>query len=110
MPGLVPDIRVLLDLPLPETWTAMTMQLAPVNLFMSAVVIAAWNSPVRAQTMPGGFVFLRDIAPSIIQDIRYAGSNNFMGRPIAGYGTGECVVKREVGLKLEAVQQDLARQ
>ncbi|MBR0875266.1 M15 family metallopeptidase [Bradyrhizobium tropiciagri] len=73
-------------------------------------MIAAWNSPVRAQTMPRGFVFLREIEPSIIQDIRYASSNNFMGRPIAGYGAGECVVKREVGLKLKAVQQELARQ
>lgn len=110
MPGLVPDIRVLLDFTLHETWTAMTMRLTPVKLLMSAVMIAAWNSPVRAQTMPRGFVFLREIEPSIIQDIRYASSNNFMGRPIAGYGAGECVVKREVGLKLKAVQQELARQ
>lgn len=63
-----------------------------------------------AQTLPGGFAYLRDIDPSIIQDIRYAGSNNFMGRPIAGYGAGECVVKREVGLALKAIQQELARQ
>ena len=35
-----------------------------------------------AQALPGGFVFLRDIDPTIIQDIRYAGSNNFVGRPL----------------------------
>ena len=29
---------------------------------------------------------LRDIDPTIIQDIRYADSNNFIGRPLAGYG------------------------
>ena len=67
-------------------------------------------APVRAQTLPGGFVYLRDIDPSIIQDIRYATSNNFVGRPLAGYGAGECVVKREVGLRLKAVQQELAAQ
>ena len=64
----------------------------------------------RPQSLPGGFAYLRDIDPSIIQDIRYAGSNNFMGRPLAGYGAGECVVKREVGLALKAIQQELARQ
>ena len=32
--------------------------------------------------LPGGFVYLRDIDPTIIQDIRYAGSNNFVGRPL----------------------------
>lgn len=67
-------------------------------------------SSALAQNMPGDFVFLRDIDPTIIQDIRYATSNNFMGRPIAGYGAAECMVKREVGLRLKAVQQELARQ
>ncbi len=60
--------------------------------------------------MPGDFVYLRDIDPSIIQDIRYAGSNNFMGRPMAGYDAAECVVKRPVGLALQKVQQELAPQ
>ncbi|KWV46849.1 peptidase M15 [Bradyrhizobium macuxiense] len=76
---------------------------------MIAAGLAAWMSPAVARDLPDGFVFLRDIDPTIIQDIRYATSNNFMGRPIAGYGAGECVVKREVGLRLKAVQQELAR-
>jgi D-alanyl-D-alanine dipeptidase len=60
--------------------------------------------------LPGGFVYLRDIDPSILQDIRYAGSNNFVGRTLKGYDTAECVVKREVGLKLKAIQQELSKQ
>jgi zinc D-Ala-D-Ala dipeptidase len=72
--------------------------------------ITAYAVPAIAQTLPGGFVYLRDIDPTIIQDIRYAGSNNFVGRPLAGYGAGECVVKREAGLALKAIQQELARQ
>ena len=67
-------------------------------------------SPASAQTLPGGFVFLRDIDPSIIQDIRYAGANNFMGRKLAGYGAAECVVKRDVGLALQRSQQELSLQ
>ena len=55
-------------------------------------------------------MFLRDIDPSIIQDIRYAGSNNFVGRPLAGYDSAECVVKRDVGLALKSIQQALAPQ
>jgi D-alanyl-D-alanine dipeptidase len=66
--------------------------------------------PAAAQTLPGGFVFLRDIDPSIIQDIRYAGANNFVGRRLAGYEAAECVVKREVGLALQRAQQELAPQ
>src|SRR6266571_1859476 len=64
----------------------------------------------NAQALSGGFVYLRDIDPGIIQDIRYAGSNNFVARPLAGYGASECVVKREVGLMLKSVQEELALQ
>nr|WP_092517548.1 M15 family metallopeptidase [Afipia sp. GAS231] len=73
-----------------------------------ALLVSA--SQTAAQSLPAGFAYLRDIDPSIIQDIRYAGANNFMGRPLAGYGTAECVVKREVGLALKTIQQELARQ
>jgi D-alanyl-D-alanine dipeptidase len=75
-----------------------------------ALSVAACIAPARAQTLPGGFVFLRDIDPSIIQDIRYAGSNNFVGRPLAGYDAAECVVKRDVGLALKSIQQALVPQ
>src|ERR1700730_2343924 len=75
---------------------------------VTALVIAASISQAHAQALPGGFAYLRDIDPTIIQDIRYAGSNNFVGRPLAGYDAGECVVKRDVGLALERVQRELA--
>lgn len=41
-----------------------------VKAIVIALTVAAFASPVGAQTLPGGFVFLRDIDPSIIQDIR----------------------------------------
>jgi D-alanyl-D-alanine dipeptidase len=76
-----------------------------------AVAVAASSSPAAgAETLPGDFAFLRDIDPTIVQDIRYAGSNNFIGRPLRGYGAGECVVKRAVGLALKSIQHELAPQ
>jgi zinc D-Ala-D-Ala dipeptidase len=81
-----------------------------VKAIVIALVVVAFASPARAPTMPGGFVFLRDVDPTIRQDIRYAGSNNFVGRPLAGYGAAECVVKRNVGLALKTIQQELAAQ
>src|SRR3954470_22618958 len=79
---------------------------------LAVVLMSAALAPAAAgaQTLPGGFVYLRDVDPTIIQDIRYAGSNNFVGRPLAGYQAGECVVKREVGLALKHIQQELAKQ
>jgi D-alanyl-D-alanine dipeptidase len=81
-----------------------------VKVIMIALAIVGSISSARAQTLPGGFVYLRDIDPTIIQDIRYAGSNNFVGRPLAGYEAAECVVTRDVGLALQRVQRELAPQ
>jgi D-alanyl-D-alanine dipeptidase len=64
----------------------------------------------QAQKLPAGFVYLRDVDPTIIQDMRYAGSNNFVGRPLRGYDAAECVVKREVGVLLKSIQEELALQ
>ncbi len=63
--------------------------------------------PAGAETLPADFVRLRDVDPSIIQDIRYAGSNNFVGRPLQGYDAAECIVRRDVALRLKAVQSEL---
>ena len=57
---------------------------------------------------PPGFVYLRDVDPTIAQDIRYAGSNNFVGHPLPGYVAPECILRRDVALALKQVQADLA--
>ncbi|HEY0328894.1 MAG TPA: M15 family metallopeptidase [Rhodopseudomonas sp.] len=71
---------------------------------------AALSVPAAAQPLPDDLVLLRAIDPSIQQDLRYAGVNNFMGRRIAGYDGAECVVKRPVGLGLREVQRELRGQ
>lgn len=86
---------------------------AVVGRTLSAMILISGliaSAATHAQDLPAGFVYLRDLDPTIIQDIRYAGSNNFVGRPLRGYEAAECVVKREVGLALKAIQQELARQ
>src|SRR5258708_22337719 len=88
----------------------MTIGMGIVKAIVVALVVIASFSGAFAQALPGGFAYLRDIDPTILQEIRYAGANNFIGRPLAGYGAGECVVKREVGLALKTIQRELARQ
>ena len=64
------------------------------------VVLAVFSAaPAFAgDVMPEGFVYLRDIDPTIQQDMRYAGSKNFTGRPAPGYDTPECVLARQAAL------------
>ena len=75
-----------------------------VGLLLAALPAAARES------MPKDFVYLRDVAPTIAQEIRYASPNNFTARPLPGYQAGECVLRRDAALALAKVAQDLAPQ
>jgi D-alanyl-D-alanine dipeptidase len=63
---------------------------------------------IAQPALPEGFVYLRDVDPSIAQDMRYAGPNNFVGRPLPGYEAAECVLRSDAALALKQVQADLA--
>ncbi len=71
--------------------------------FATAFLVLA--SEATAQTP---LVHLRDIDPTIRQDMRYAGHDNFTGRPLPGYDAGKCLLRRPVALALKRVQTELA--
>jgi D-alanyl-D-alanine dipeptidase len=73
------------------------------------VRLALTGPAAAAERLPAGFVYLRDVEPSIAQDMRYAGFDNFTGHPLPGYGAPECVLRRAVAQALAQVQADLAR-
>ena len=43
--------------------------------------------------------------PSLLTDIRYAGSNNFIGRPVAGYEAPLCLVSEAASVALGRAQE-----
>jgi zinc D-Ala-D-Ala dipeptidase len=47
---------------------------------------------------------LRDIDPTIIQDMRYASESNFTGQRVPGYEAGECILQKPVAIALLKVQ------
>ncbi len=57
--------------------------------------------------LPRDLVYLRDIDPTIREDIRYATANNFTGAPLPGYYRGACILRRAAALALKRVQADL---
>jgi D-alanyl-D-alanine dipeptidase len=76
-----------------------------------ALIATMLSLPALAgPALPKGFVYLRDTDPTIVQDIRYAGSHNFVGRPIGGYLAPECVLSASAANALRAVQGMLAEQ
>jgi zinc D-Ala-D-Ala dipeptidase len=71
-------------------------------------LIFAFGESVAQSALPPGFVYLRDVDPTIAQDMRYASADNFVGRPLPGYDAPECVLRRDAALALKQVQADLA--
>jgi D-alanyl-D-alanine dipeptidase len=74
-----------------------------------ALLLLALPATAR-EPLPAGFVYLRDVAPSIAQDIRYATPNNFTAAPLPGYDAPECILRREAAEALARVQAALSRQ
>jgi len=78
-----------------------------VNLLL---VIITFFFVSNASALPKGFVYLKDVDPTIIQDMRYATDNNFIGRPIKGYHAPQCILTREAARALSKLQQQLRQQ
>lgn len=60
--------------------------------------------------LPRGFTYLVDIDPSIQQDIKYAGEDNFVGRKIPGYEAACCIITTTAALVLLEMQKEMRQQ
>ena len=65
------------------------------------------SAAAPAGDMPEDFVYLRDVDPTILQDMRYAGRGNFTGAKVPGYEAPECVLVRQAAEALKDVQSGL---
>lgn len=70
----------------------------------------ALMSSAFAQQRPPSFVDVATVVPNLVVEMRYFGSNNFVGRPIDGYEKPVCYLTREAAAALAAVARDLEPQ
>ncbi len=75
-------------------------------LSLAAVCSGGLPAAARRAGPPEGFVRLADVVPSIKEDMRYAGKENFLGRPVPGYRAPQCWLRREVAQALAAVAKE----
>jgi D-alanyl-D-alanine dipeptidase len=71
-----------------------------------AGLLAILAAPALAGEPPQGFARLADVAPDIVQDMRYASANNVTGRPVPGYRAAQCWLRAEAARALAAAQAD----
>jgi zinc D-Ala-D-Ala dipeptidase len=57
---------------------------------------------------PAGVVDIAEVAPDVVVDLRYAGGDNFLGRPARGYGVAVCLLTKPAARALAAAQRDVA--
>jgi D-alanyl-D-alanine dipeptidase len=81
------------------TTTAATMQAA------KAPTVSPAQSPAEA-----GLISMQALVPDIVLDMRYAGSNNFVGEPIDGYEAPHCYLLEPVARALAQVELQLRAQ
>jgi|SRR5579862_773245 len=76
--------------------------------FSLALVATFSVHAALAQERPAAFVDVASVVPGLLADIRYAGSHNFVGRPIDGYEAPRCLLTQAAADALAAVARDLA--
>jgi len=81
----------------------------PGGAVLAAWLLLACSQPalLPSPTPPAGFVRLADTVPDIVEDMRYHGSRNFLGRPVAGYHAPRCILHQAAAHALRAVQAEV---
>jgi D-alanyl-D-alanine dipeptidase len=62
---------------------------------------------VHSEEKPNEFVYLKDWAQTIQEDVRYYTANNFIGRPILGYKKPVCLLTKKAARALLSIQNTL---
>ncbi|MGW7462158.1 M15 family metallopeptidase [Streptomyces sp. NPDC054797] len=73
-------------------------------------VVVAVLAVLAGGAAPPGFVALREVDPSVRQDMRYAGARNFTGGVVDGYEEPVCLLARPAAEALRRAQRRLLRQ
>ncbi|WFP60047.1 M15 family metallopeptidase [Mesorhizobium sp. WSM4904] len=73
--------------------------------FLATLAILTVTAPAHTAPLPAGFVRLADVDPSIRQDIRYAGLENFLHRKADGYDAPVCILTAQAAKALSSVQK-----
>ncbi len=93
--------------------SAIAARPAAIALALAAAACAstsAVNVSPAADAGQAGMVDIQSLVPDIALEIRYAGADNFIGRPVDGYEASKCFLHKPVAEALQRVEADLRTQ
>ncbi len=79
-------------------------------LLAAACTVQKMPHDAPAQCLPVGWCYVDSVAPSIRVDMKYAGCDNFVGRPIAGYTGRRAILRRDAAEALARAAAELEKQ
>lgn len=93
--------------------TSLTAALLALAALMSTAPAASATSATSAvphePSAPEEFVALRDVAPTVLQEMRYRTRHNFTGDRVRGYRQGMCIVTRDTANALRTAQRSVLK-
>ncbi len=63
-----------------------------------------------AQCLPKGWCYVDTMVPGVRVDLKYAGCDNFVGRPIAGYTGRRAILRRDAAAALARAAAELGKE
>lgn len=98
--------------PLRPPLDIMKKHLSPLLLALALLVAGTSCSPIDslAKPLPQGFVYVSQVIPDVLLEIRYYSTYNFVGRRIDGYHQPQCILTQEAAAALKVVSDELGEQ
>jgi D-alanyl-D-alanine dipeptidase len=78
-------------------------------VFLFFILLSFTDRKVNETPPNKNFVYLKELIPKLRSDLRYYGSNNFVGKPIEGYNEPKLLLTIEAANALKKVQDELER-
>ena len=79
----------------------------PVLLILLLLSLSSFLPPAHSSDLPSDFEYINDVIPVIVVELRYAGSNNFVGQPVDGYESERCIITADAAYALKRAQAAL---
>ncbi|MGR5065212.1 M15 family metallopeptidase [Photobacterium sp. DNB22_13_2] len=89
-------------------WGQYMSNRSPFVFIFSLVLVALTGSHSVAKSLPEGFVDIQQVNSTIVVDIRYFSSDNFVGERINGYTAAKAISTLKTAEALAEVQQELS--
>jgi D-alanyl-D-alanine dipeptidase len=80
-----------------------------VKIYQCIIVFIIMVNKLSVFALPKGFVYLKDIDSTIVQNLRYYTKENFIGKRIDGYKANKVILTIQAAEALSKVQKDLLK-